>query len=249
MKIIPLSEGKFTVDKSKQFVPFNEQTDELTSRPTGSLLVEIQPFAVITSQDILVLDTGLGFSIDGKLQIHQNLSQAGINPEDVSKVLLSHLHKDHSGGIMLPGTEKLSFPNATYYLQEKELRSAIEKGAPSYHVKNLERLEHHSQVVLLEAGQGEIDSGIFFEVTGAHSPYHQVFRIMDQNKILFFGGDDAPQLQQMKHRFIAKYDYDGRKAMELRSGWWEKGQAENWSFLFYHDIRNPVWQQNEKANS
>jgi hypothetical protein len=35
-------------------------------------------------------------------------------------------------------------------------------------------------------------------------------------KQFFFGGDDAPQLQQMKHRFVAKYDFDGKKAMELR---------------------------------
>ncbi|HYM94992.1 MAG TPA: MBL fold metallo-hydrolase, partial [Chitinophagaceae bacterium] len=62
MKIIPLSEGTFTVDKSKLFVPFTEDRDELLSRPSGSLLVEIQPFAVITSKDILLLDTGLGFS-------------------------------------------------------------------------------------------------------------------------------------------------------------------------------------------
>lgn len=249
MKIIPLSEGKFTVDKSKQFIPFNEKTDVLNTRPAGSLLVEIQPFAVITSHDILILDTGLGFSFDGKLQIHQNLSQAGINPEDVSKVLLSHLHKDHSGGITLPGAEGLSFPNATYYLQQKELQFAFEKEAPSYNLNNLELLEHHPRVVLLDAEQGDIDQRIFFEVTGAHSPNHQIFRIQERDEILFFGGDDAPQLQQMKHRFIAKYDHDGRKAMELRTAWWETGQAENWKFLFYHDIRNPVWEKNEKANS
>jgi hypothetical protein len=45
----------------------------------------------------------------------------------------------------------------------------------------------------------------------------------------------------MKHRFVAKYDHDGKKAMELRKTWWEQGQAENWSFLFYHDIKTPVY--------
>ena len=56
----------------------------------------------------------------------------------------------------------------------------------------------------------------------------------------FFGGDDAPQLQQMKTRYAAKYDYDGKKAMELRQKWWEEGEEEGWTFLFYHDIKTPV---------
>ena len=80
MRTIPLSEGSFTIDKTKLFVPFNEDQDDLQARPVGSLLVEVQPFVVITEQDVLLLDTGLGFSKGGKLQVHENLQQAGINP-------------------------------------------------------------------------------------------------------------------------------------------------------------------------
>jgi hypothetical protein len=58
---------------------------------------------------------------------------------------------------------------------------------------------------------------------------------------VFFGGDVAPQLQQMKSRFIAKYDYDGKKCMELRQQWWKLGEEEKWTFLFYHDIKTPVY--------
>src|SRR5688500_16018633 len=61
-KIVPLSEGRYTIDNTKLFVPFDEETDELNERTKGSLLVEIQPFVVVTSRDILLLDTGLGFA-------------------------------------------------------------------------------------------------------------------------------------------------------------------------------------------
>ena len=79
------------------------------------------------------------------------------------------------------------------------------------------------------------------EETGAHCPCHQVFKIIEDGEIVFFGGDVAPQLQQMKNKFIAKYDYDGRKCMELRQEWWERGEKEKWTFLFYHDIKTPVF--------
>lgn len=242
MKIIPLSEGSFTIDKSKLFVPFNDAADDLQQRPVGSLLVEIQPFVVITSKDILLIDTGLGFQKDGKLQLHINLMNAGINPSEITKVLLSHLHKDHAGGVGIESNgeaAKLSFPDATYYVQKTELDFAFEKGFPSYITEELECLKNSSQVVLLE-GNGIIDDYIWHEITGAHSPHHQVFWIKENDETVFFGGDDAPQLQQMKHRFVAKYDFDGKKAMELRREWWEKGQQEKWTFLFYHDVKNPI---------
>lgn len=245
MKIIPLSEGSFTIDKSKLFVPFDPVSDDLQKRSKGSLLVEVQPFVIITADDVLLLDAGLGFSNEkGVLQIHQNLADAGIDASEITKVLLTHLHKDHSGGIAIEdktkGERKLSFPNAKYYFQKRELDFAFEKGFPSSITDELECLKTSSQVRLLD-GNGVIDGYIKYEVTAAHSPYHQVYWIVDGGETVFFGGDDAPQLHQMKNRFIAKYDYDGKKCMELRQEWWSRGYKERWKFLFYHDIKTPVY--------
>ena len=194
MTIIPLSEGAFTVGKTKKFFPFNKEQDNLQERETGSLLVEVQPFAVVTAEDILVLDAGLGFELHGTLQIHQNLIAAGIEPSKVTKVLMSHLHKDHSGGISkinpATGKQELSFSNAKYYIQKQELAFAFDKGAPSYMIADLECLNNNQQVILLE-GNGAIDGYIKYELTGAHCPYHQVFWIIDGGEEIFYGGDET----------------------------------------------------------
>lgn len=244
MKIIPLSEGAFTIDKTKLFIPFNESNDILKERPVGSLLVEIQPFVVVTSKDILLLDAGLGFNdaSSGEMQLHTNLIRVGIRPEQVTKVLMSHLHKDHAGGVSLAGDHtKLSFPNATYYIQKRELDFALEKGFPSYQPEELEALKNSRQVYLAEQDEGAIDEYIWYKHTGAHSPHHQVFWIKENNETIFFGGDDAPQLQQMKVRYKTKYDFAPDKATQLRREWWERGNKEGWTFLFYHDIKTPVY--------
>jgi len=244
MKIIPLSEGSFTIDNTKLFVPFDEDVHELQQRPVGSLLVEIQPFVIITSKDVLLLDTGLGFNDKGqdKMQLHSNLEKNGIKPDDVTKVLLSHLHKDHAGGVCMESDHsKLSLPNATYYVQKRELDFAIEKGFPSFIPDKLKALNHSQQVEFLNSDDGVIDGYITYHLTGAHSPNHQVFWIRDNNETIFFGADDAPQLQQMKIRYKTKYDFDPDKAMNLRKEWWHKGNEEGWTFLFYHDIKAPVY--------
>lgn len=244
MKVIPLSEGAFTIDSSKLFVPFDLNKDDLQARPTGSLLVEVQPFVVITSEDVLLLDAGLGFrEPDGTLQLHRLLMDNGINPSEITKVLMSHLHKDHAGGVSFTdasGNKTLSFPQAKYYIQRKEFEFAFSKGFPSYLTEELECLRNAPNVHWLD-GDGVLDGYIKYEITGAHSPFHQVFRIVDGGETVFYGADDAPQLNQMKSKFVAKYDFDGKKAMELRKKWWEEGEAAKWTFLFYHDVSNPVY--------
>ena len=241
MKIIPLSEGAFTVDQTKKFLPFQVDVDDLQQRTKGSILVEIQPFVVVTSKDVLLLDTGLGFTNNmGQLQIHKNLSLHGLSSSDVTKVLLSHLHKDHSGGICIKNKKELSFENATYYINKNEWNYAFQKESSSYITEDYTCLNGNKQMQFIQ-GSGIIDDYITYEETGAHCPYHQVFMIEENSEKIFFGGDVAPQLQQMKNKFKAKYDYDGTKAMELRVKWWEQGGKEKWTFLFYHDIKYPLY--------
>jgi glyoxylase-like metal-dependent hydrolase (beta-lactamase superfamily II) len=252
MKVFPLSEGSFTIDKTKLFVPFDESQHVLNERPTGSLLVEIQPFLVQTSKDLLLLDAGLGFSgASGESQLFENVRAAGFEPEQVTKVLMSHLHKDHAGGIgraktsRFAGGEKMNFPNAKYYIQQRELDFAWTTGEPSFIRDEIEPLMHSSQVRFLHDDTGIIDDYISYQYTGAHSPHHQVFWIRDEGETIFFGGDDAPQLQQMKVRYKTKYDFNPDLAMTLRNQWWEEGNREGWQFLFYHDIQRPTYKRIE----
>jgi glyoxylase-like metal-dependent hydrolase (beta-lactamase superfamily II) len=244
MKIIPLSEGSFTIDHTKIFLPFDTAKDNLQQRSRGSLLVEIQPFLVETKNDLILLDTGLGFSENGVLQLYHNLAVHGYSPSDITMVLMSHLHRDHAGGLTVhdsySGLSHLSFPHADYFINEKELDFALYAGNASYDADRLAILEGNDHVHLI-GEHGFINGYIKHELSAGHSPFHQVFWISGENEVVFFGGDEAPQLQQMKTRFVAKYDHDGKKAMELRQKWWELAKEEYWQFLFYHDITTPVY--------
>ena len=41
-------------------------------------------------------------------------------------------------------------------------------------------------------------------------------------------------------KYVAKYDTDGKKAMELRAQYADQGKSEHWQFLFYHDVKMPT---------
>lgn len=243
-KVYPLSEGTFTIGHDKIFVPFDETEHVLEDRPIGSLLVEIQPFLIDTGKDLMVLDTGLGFSNqEGELQIHANIRQHGYEPEDVTKVLLSHLHKDHASGAIYTdayGQSHPTFPQAQYCIYRPEARFAVAKGAPSYTPDDVAHLLGLENILWLDGESGDIDGYIHFTHSGGHCPEHIVYLIDDGTEKIFFGGDEAPQYKQVKTKYIAKYDYDGRKAMELREQYANQGRAENWSLLFYHDVKTPI---------
>jgi glyoxylase-like metal-dependent hydrolase (beta-lactamase superfamily II) len=235
LQVYTLQEGTYSVDISKKFVPFDPAKDNPKDRP-ASLFINVQPFLVKLKNDLVLFDTGLGYSdADGKLYLHENIKKAGFNPADVTMVLMSHLHFDHSGGMVhdYNGKMELSFPDATYVMQRGEWETAFSSTSSSYHTEIFDFIQRNAQIKLIE-GSGQLTNEISYELTGAHCPYHQVFLIDDGNDKVFFGGDVLPEPEELIRKFIAKYDFDGRKAMELREEFGQKAVVERWKCLFYH---------------
>ena len=241
MHIFPLGEGSYSVDATKKFIPFDPQTDSPKDRP-ASLFIHVNPFLVQTSTDLILFDAGLGFKdTRDELYIHQHIRNAGFEPDDVSLVLMSHLHYDHSGGLVVERGGKLvpSFPSATHVSQRNEWETALSGKSSSYHIEIFEALKSLNNLAFVD-GSGEIKPGINYEHSGGHCPFHQVFWIEDNGQKCFYGGDELPEPEQLIRKFIAKYDYDGRKAMQLREEYGKKAAAEGWTCLFYHSKSTTV---------
>jgi len=235
LKALALHEGSYSVDNSKTFIPFDPAIHQSKDRP-ASLFIYVQPFLVETDNDLIVLDTGLGFHNDaGELIIHENIRKAGFDPQDVSLVLMSHLHFDHAGGMInqLDGKMSLSFPNAEYVIQRGEWEAAYSKPSRSYRTEIFDFMQRSGSVCFVE-GSGQFNREVAYEFTGGHCENHQVFLIKDENETIFFGADILPEPEQLLRKFIAKYDFDGRKAMELRQEYGERAAEGNWECLFYH---------------
>jgi len=240
MPAFPLHEGAFTVDGSKVFFPFDLQQDDFQKRTQGSLLVDIVPFLIQTKNDLTVIDPGLGFQLpDGEWQIHENIRNYGFDARDVTRVLLSHLHKDHAGGVAFSkgNSFELMFPDAKYFLQQGEADYAFSKTtSASYEQDKLHFLVQQPNCVFL-TGNGNISEEIKFEITGGHTPFHQAFFIDSEKEKFLFGGDALPQSSQLIRKFIAKYDYDGKLAAEKRIELGKRAAEEKRTVLFFHDTK------------
>ncbi len=240
MGVFALPEGSYTVGLDKIFLPFDPEKDQIKDRP-ASLLVEIQPFLIVTENDLLLCDTGLGYTdASGGLMLHRNMKNNGFEPSQITKVLLSHLHFDHLGGAVIKTNEglKLSFPNAIYYVQKGEYEKAISVPSKSYRIEIIAMLYESGKLVLLE-GNGEINNEISYELTGGHTEFHQAFTIKNENGIYFFGGDVLPDLYQLLRKFVAKYDFDGKRSAEKRIEFGNRSIEQDSTLLFYHSLKIP----------
>ena len=235
MKIFPLHEGSYSVDSSKKFIPFDAAIHNPKDRP-ASLFVYVQPFLIETSDSLIVIDAGLGYKDElGELIIHKNIRQAGYHPEDVNLLLMSHLHFDHSAGMIYEnnGRQELTFPNAEYVINRHEWENAYSHPSKSYRTEIFDVVQRSGSIHFIE-GDGRFNDKITYEVTGGHCEFHQVFHLEDEGEKVFYGGDILPEPEQLLRKFKAKYDFDGARAMELREQYGKLAAENNWLCLFYH---------------
>lgn len=121
----------------------------------------------------------------------ENMTAAGLNPEEVDTVVITHAHPDHIGG-NLNAENQLHFPNARYFIWEEEWNfwfdqertAALEVPPPMVQVarENLEPIRH--RVVLMDH-EGEIVPGISAVATPGHTPGHIAVTVVSgQQKLL-----------------------------------------------------------------
>lgn len=245
-KAYSLFEGSYSVDKSKEFIPFDANIHDPKDRP-GSLFIHVHPFLIDSPDGLIICDTGLGLRAEsGELLIHQNIRELGFDPNDVRYVLMSHLHQDHAGGMADLQNDTVAFPNAQYVIQKEEWENARKLNDPQLEPV-FQLIESEGNVLFVE-DSGVITDGIHYSCNGAHTEFHQVFHIYTDDAHYFFGGDVLPEPEEIFVSFIAKYDLDGRLARDLRKEYWAKGAPEGWVYLFYHSKNIAVGKPQEKEN-
>ncbi|MCB1461258.1 MAG: MBL fold metallo-hydrolase [Nitratireductor sp.] len=172
-----------------------------TDIPSGHMRVEFNALAIRTDNGWLLIDTGNGptrFPTTGKLPAR--LAEAGIRPEDVTAIAISHFHPDHINGL-LTRAEEPAFPKARivgpqaeidYWLTEK-LGAEAEDPALAGHFANARRVfERIAMVRGFEEGD-EIVPGVIAVSTPGHTPGHSSFEIRHGGSRLLVIGDAINQ--------------------------------------------------------
>lgn len=205
---------------------------------------------VIDGKRRILVDDGIGTRWDGRhrdlygishdgLGVDAELGRAGLTREDITDVVLTHLHFDHAGGTVRDeaGRLRLSFPNATYHLQRRHWKwahDATDKDRGSFRPEDFALLEKSGQLHLLEGGT-ELYPGVTLFVSEGHTVGLQLVRLEAAEQTLVFCGDLIPTTAHLRPAWIAAYDLYPLTVIEEKKQLLAQAVEERWLLFLEHD--------------
>lgn len=252
--IFVLSDGLFRLDGGAMFgvVPrvLWERTDPADEK--NRILLGLNSLLIIRGKEKILIDAGIGdkydekfgsmFGVQREKSLLDHLAALDIRPEDITHVIMSHMHFDHIGwntrrnsaGEIVP-----TFPHAVYFAQRGEYDVANhpdDRSRASYIKWNWEALEKSGQLHLLD-GKCEPLPGIESHIAPGHTLYHTIVKVKSAGKTAAFLADLVPTTSHLKTPYVMGYDLYPKLTMETKPKILQQAFDENWLLIFEHAPR------------
>jgi glyoxylase-like metal-dependent hydrolase (beta-lactamase superfamily II) len=178
----------------------------------------------------ILIDAGLGADPDLHLpragRLAQRLEAAGIDLASVTDVVLTHMHMDHIGGLLVDGMRDRLRPDLRVHLADAEIkfwaspdfsRTSMPAGFPDALRRAAKRFlkEYDSQLRPFEA-EYEVAPGVAVRRTGGHTPGHSVVRLASGGDRLTFAGDAVFQVGFDRPDWHNGFEHDPEEAARVR---------------------------------
>ena len=198
----------------------------------------------------ILVDAGPGSKLSAKMKkiygiddystdANGALSKHGLKIEDITDVIITHLHFDHAGGstIMREGKLVPAFPNAKYYIQKAHFETAVNPGpgeSSSFTKNDFVPLKESGVLVMLD-GDCVFSDGIEIIVTEGHTKGQQHPLIKGESASLFFCADLIPTSSHIPSSWHMAYDNYPLTIIKEKEEYLSRALKENWILFFEHD--------------
>jgi len=255
-KLHSVQTGLFKLDGGAMFgvVPKNLWTKTNPTDDMNRIDMCTRAMLLESKDKKILIDTGIGYKLADKINkiydvdyskytLETSLKEKGFSKEDITDVILTHLHFDHAGGNTYYDEKKqlqLAFPNATYHVQKKHYEWALnptERDKASFFPENYKILED-KKVLKLYDGESKFDNSITLCPVDGHTSHMQLIKITDGENTLFYLADLIPTAGHVPLAYIMGYDLFPLTTLEEKRKYLKNIAGENWTVFFEHDPYN-----------
>ncbi len=251
-KIHQINSGTFKLDGGAMFgiIPKtlwerNNPADEVNRVTLAARLL-----LLISENKKILIDTGMGEKWDEKSKfiydieqkenaLLSSLAEFQIDKNEITDVILTHLHFDHAGGAVIEENGKLipAFPNAKYFVQKQNFewaKNPSDRDRGSYLKQNFIPLYEAGVLNLLD-GNSQIDDEIETFVINGHTFGQQLVKISDSSNTILYSGDLLPFSSHIHLPYIMGYDLQPVVTLEEKKKYLRNALEEDWKLFFEHD--------------
>ena len=250
--LFPIETGRFALDGGAMFGIVPKPLWSKTNFPDERNRIELAARGLLLKGEgkIILIDNGNGNKFSDKQidiyrldnsqsSLESSLANVGVTNEDITDVILTHLHFDHAGGstIKEDGVLKPAFPNATYYVQQKHWersQNPNEKDRGSFMYDDFMPLKENGRLEFIE-GNEHVFPNIEFMICNGHTDAQQLPEISDGTTTLLYCCDMIPTSSHIPLPYIMGYDLRPLETLEEKKLILNNAADENWILFFEHD--------------
>jgi len=185
---------------------------------------------VHSGERTILIDAGLGMDPDLQLpragQLIRRLGAAGIDLREITDVVITHMHMDHIGGLLVDGVKAQLRPDLKIHVAASEVafwkspdftRTNMPQGFPDALCATATHFwaEYGSFVHTFE-DEHEIAPGVVARRTGGHTPGHCVVRVASGGQALTFAGDAVFAVGFDQPNWHNGFEHDPEEAARVR---------------------------------
>lgn len=243
--------GLFALDGGAMFGIIPKPLWEKSNPPDEKNRIKLGAKSILLESDSkkILVDTGIGSNWDEKflkiydVQFHNNnlfdeLNKVNIKPDEITDVILTHLHFDHTGGSVIEQNGKMipAFPNADYHVQKEHFDWALnpsDRDRGSF-IKN-RFIPLAEEGILNFISDKYFDDEIEFIKVYGHTIGMQLLKIFDSSNTILYCADLVPTSSHVPVPYVMGYDIQPLNTVKEKNELFPMAVEEEWKLIFEHD--------------
>ncbi len=254
MKIQKIETGNFMLDGGAMFgvVPKSLWQKVYPANENNMCNLSLRLLLIEEGSRKILIDTGHGnkqdekffsyYNLNGEDTLDNSLQEAGVRKLDITDVILTHLHFDHSGGAIEYDSErknlKTTFPNATYWCSDDQWNWAMNpnrRERASYFKENIIPIKDSGQLSLFKHNF-HVTTSIEIRLYNGHTKGLAVPFIRYNDKTIVYVTDLIPTAAHIPLSWVCGFDIQPLISLNERDIFLDEAFTNNYILFFEHDF-------------